>query len=160
MAQRKAENHISDTGEVFGPALWKAADHSGLRRKGVLRCFIHTSRKAKQRRAVRVRPSASLKKSSERSIGKGRCFFHCFDFIHEAGPGRLWLLHSLPPPLFGTALRLWLYPSGSPGPFHRAVPAFHGRGADDVGALCGPLVEGKGFFIALGKAFSFFIELA
>lgn len=36
----------------------------------------------------------------------------------------------------------------------------HGRGADDVGALCGPLVEGKGFFIALGKAFSFFIELA
>ena len=29
MAQRKAENHISDTGEVFGPALWKAADHSG-----------------------------------------------------------------------------------------------------------------------------------
>ena len=50
MAQRKAENHILDIGEISGPALWKAVNHSGLRRKGVLRCFIPISRKAKQRR--------------------------------------------------------------------------------------------------------------
>ena len=123
------KSYIWHRGDFRRFALWRAVDHSGLRRKGVLRCFISLSRKAKQRRAVRFGTSASLKKeSSERSIGKSRCFFHCFDFIHEAGPGRLWLLHSLPPPLFGTALRLWLYPSGSLDPFHRAVPALSWQG--------------------------------
>lgn len=58
--------------------------------------------------------------------------------------------------LFGFGCILW----AAQALFTEPSQPCHGRSADDVCALCGPLVEGEGFLIALGKAFSFFIEFA